>query len=66
MSKNMQSYTNRKQNRFQLERMQGNILVNNSGKHWMPGESSRAERIEELKRKAKKGEKKDLQTVSRE
>lgn len=60
MSKNMQSYTNRKQNRFQLERMQGNILVNNSGKHWMPGESSRAERIEELKRKAKKGEKKGL------
>lgn len=60
MSKNMQSYTNRKQNRFQPERMRGNILVNNSGKHWMPGESSRAERIEELKRKAKKGEKKGI------
>lgn len=57
MSKKNQNYTNRKQNRFQPERMRGNVFVNNSGKQWLPGENGRAEKIERLLRGAKKRKK---------
>ena len=59
MSKKNQNYTNRKQNRFQPERMRGNIFVNNSGKQWMPGENGRAAKVERLLRGAKE-EKKEI------
>lgn len=59
MSKKNQNYTNRKQNRFQPERMRGNVFVNNSGKQWLPGENGRAEKIERLLRGAKE-EKKEI------
>lgn len=59
MSKNMQSYTNRKQNRFQPERMRGNVFVNNSGKQWLPGKNGRAAKVERLLRGTKE-EKKDI------
>lgn len=59
MSKKNQNYTNRKQNRFQPERMRGNVFVNNSGKQWLPGENGRAEKIERLLRVAKE-EKKEI------
>ena len=45
MSKKNQNYTNRKQNRFQPERMRGNVFVNNSGKQWLPGENGRAAKV---------------------
>ena len=48
MSKKNQNYTNRKQNRFQPERMRGNVFANNNGKRWMPGESGRAAKVERL------------------
>lgn len=48
MSKKNQNYTNRKQNRFQPERMRGNVFVNNSGKQWLPGENGRAAKVERL------------------
>ena len=57
MSKKNQNYTNRKQNRFQPERMRGNVFVNNSGKQWLPGENGRAAKVERLLRE-KKEEKK--------
>ena len=57
MSKKNQNYTNRKQNRFQPERMRGNVFVNNSGKQWLPGENGRAAKVEMLLRE-KKEEKK--------
>ena len=50
MSKKNQNYTNRKQNRFQPERMRGNVFVNNSGKQWLPGENGRAAKVERLLR----------------
>ena len=59
MSKKNQNYTNRKQNRFQPERMRGNVFVNNSGKQWMPGENGRAAKVERLLRGAKE-EKKEI------
>ena len=59
MSKKNQNYTNRKQNRFQPERMRGNIFVNNSGKQWLPGENGRAAKVERLLRGAKE-EKKEI------
>lgn len=59
MSKKNQNYTNRKQNRFQPERMRGNVFVNNSGKQWLPGENGRAAKIERLLRGAKE-EKKEI------
>lgn len=59
MSKKNQNYTNRKQNRFQPERMHGNVFVNNSGKQWLPGESGRAAKVERLLRGTKE-EKKEI------
>lgn len=59
MSKKNQNYTNRKQNRFQPERMRGNVFVNNSGKQWLPGENGRAAKIERLLRGTKQ-EKKEI------
>ena len=59
MSKKNQNYTNRKQNRFQPERMRGNIFVNNSGKQWLPGENGRAAKVERLLRRTKE-EKKEI------
>ena len=57
MSKKNQNYTNRKQNRFQPERMRGNVFVNNSGKQWLPGENRRAAKVERLLRGAKEDKK---------
>lgn len=57
MSKKNQNYTNRKQNRFQPERMRGNVFVNNSGKQWLPGENGRAAKVERLLRGAKEEKK---------
>ena len=59
MSKKNQNYTNRKQNRFQPERMRGNVFVNNSGKQWLSGENGRAAKVERLLRGAKE-EKKEI------
>lgn len=59
MSKRNQNYTNRKQNRFQPERMRGNVFVNNSGKQWLPGENGRAAKVERLLKGAKE-EKKEI------
>lgn len=59
MSKKNQNYTNRKQNRFQPERMRGNAFVNNSGKQWLPGENVRAAKVERLLRGTKE-EKKEI------
>ena len=56
MSKKNQNYTNRKQNRFQPERMRGNIFVNNSGKQWLPGKNGRAAKVERLLRGLEKKE----------
>lgn len=56
MSKKNQNYTNRKQNRFQPERMRGNVFINNSGKQWLPGENGRAAKIERLLRGLEKKE----------
>ena len=53
------SKKNRKQNRFQPERMRGNVFVNNSGKQWLPGENGRAAKVERLLRGAKE-EKKEI------
>ena len=53
MSKKNQNYTNRKQNRFQPERMRGNVFVNNNGKRWLPGENGRAAKVERLLKGAK-------------
>lgn len=57
MSKKNQNYTNRKQNRFQPERMRGNVFVNNSGKQWLPGENGRAAKVERLLRGVKEKKK---------
>lgn len=59
MSKKNQNYTNRKQNRFQPERMRGNVFVNNSGKQWLPRENGREAKVERLLRVAKE-EKKEI------
>lgn len=59
MSKKNQNYTNRKQNRFQPERMRGNVFINNSGKQWLPGENGRAAKVERLL-KGVKEEKKEI------
>lgn len=59
MSKKNQNYTNRKQNRFQPERMRGNVFVNNSGKQWLPGENGKAAKVERLLRGTKE-EKKEI------
>lgn len=59
MSKKNQNYTNRKQNRFQPERMRGNVFVNNCGKKWLPGENGRATKVERLLRGTKE-EKKEI------
>lgn len=59
MSKKNQNYTNRKQNRFQPERMRGNVFVNNSGKQWLPGENEKAAKVERLLKGAKE-EKKEI------
>ena len=59
MSKKNQNYTNRKQNRFQPERMRGNVFVNNSGKQWLPRENGKAAKVERLLRVAKE-EKKEI------
>lgn len=59
MSKRNQNYTNRKQNRFQPERMRGNVFVNNSGKQWLPGANGRAAKVERLLRGIKE-EKKEI------
>lgn len=59
MSKKNQNYTNRKQNRFQPERMRGNVFANNNGKRWMPGENGRAAKVERLLKGAKE-EKKEI------
>ena len=59
MSKRNQNYTNRKQNRFQPERMRGTVFVSNSGKQWLPGENVRAAKVERLLRGAKE-EKKEI------
>lgn len=59
MSKKNQNYTNRKQNRFQPERMRGNVFVNNNGKQWLPGENGRAAKVERLLIGAKE-EKKEI------
>lgn len=59
MSKKNQNYTNRKQNRFQPERMRGNVFVNNCGKQWLPGENGKAAKVERLLRGAKE-EKKEI------
>ena len=56
MSKKNQNYTNRKQNRFQPERMRGNVFLNNSGKQWLPGENGRAAKVERLLRGLEKKE----------
>lgn len=56
MSKKNQNYTNRKQNRFQPERMRGNVFVNNCGKQWLPGENGRAAKVERLLRGLEKKE----------
>lgn len=56
MSKKNQNYTNRKQNRFQPERMRGNVFINNSGKQWLPGENGRAAKVERLLRGLEKKE----------
>lgn len=57
MSKRNQNYTNRKQNRFQPERMRGTVFVNNSGKQWLPGENGRAAKVERLLRGVKEKKK---------
>lgn len=57
MSKKNQNYTNRKQNRFQPERMRGNVFVNNSGKQWLPGKNGRAAKVDRLLRVAKEDKK---------
>lgn len=57
MSKKNQNYTNRKQNRFQPERIRGNVFVNNSGKQWLPGENGRAAKVERLLRGVKEDKK---------
>lgn len=57
MSKKNQNYTNRKQNRFQPERMRGNVFVNNGGKQWLPGENGRAAKVERLLRGVKEKKK---------
>lgn len=57
MSKRNQNYTNRKQNRFQPERMRGTVFVNNSGKQWLPGENVRAAKVERLLRGTKEKKK---------
>lgn len=59
MSKKNQNYTNRKQNRFQPERMRENVFLNNSGKQWLPGENGRAAKVEMLLRGTKQ-EKKEI------
>ena len=59
MSKKNQNYTNRKQNRFQPERMRGNVFVNNNGKRWMPGENGRAAKVERLLKGAKEEKKEE-------
>lgn len=59
MSKKNQNYTNRKQNRFQPERMRGNVFVNNNGRQWLPGENGRAAKVERLLNGAKE-EKKEI------
>lgn len=59
MSKKNQNYTNRRQNRFQPERIRGNVFVNNNGKRWMPGENGRAAKVERLLKGAK-DEKKEI------
>ena len=59
MSKKNQNYTNRKQNRFQPERMRGNVFVNNNGRQWLPGENGRAANVERLLKGAKE-EKKEI------
>ena len=59
MSKKNQNYTNRKQNRFQPERMRENVFLNNSGKQWLPGANGRAAKVERLLRGAKE-EKKEI------
>lgn len=56
MSKKNQNYTNRKQNRFQPERMRGNVFANNSGKQWLPGENGKAAKVERLLRRLEKKE----------
>lgn len=56
MSKKNQNYTNRKQNRFQPERMRGNVFINNSGKQWLPEENGRAAKVERLLRGLEKKE----------
>ena len=63
MSKKNQNYTNRKQNRFQPERMRGNVFVNNSGKQWLPGENGRAAKVERLLRGAKEEKKEIASTI---
>lgn len=57
MSKKNQNYTNRKQNRFQPERMRGNVFVNNSGKQWLPRENGREAKVERLLRVVKEKKK---------
>lgn len=59
MSKKNQNYTNRKQNRFQPERMRENVFLNNSGKQWLPGANGRAAKVERLLRGIKE-EKKEI------
>ena len=57
MSKKNQNYTNRNRNRFQPERMRGNVFVNNNGKRWLPGENGRAAKVERLLKGAKEDKK---------
>lgn len=59
MSKKNQNYTNRNRNRFQPERMRGNVFANNSGKQWLPGENGRAAKVDRLLKGAKE-EKKEI------
>lgn len=59
MSKKNQNYTNRNRNRFQPERMRGNVFANNNGKRWLPGENGRAAKVERLLKGAKE-EKKEI------
>ena len=59
MSKKNQNYTNRNRNRFQPERMRGNVFVNNNGKQWLPGENGRAAKVDRLLKGAKE-EKKEI------
>ena len=65
MSKKNQNYTNRKQNRFQPERMRGNVFVNNSGKQWLPGENGRAAKVERLLREKKEEKKEEKKATGR-